>query len=298
MRWTREYTPNPQRERLYRQALLVTGLGNLTLAVVKAFAAAMTGSAALYSDAANSISDVLYSVMMVLGLWVAQRPPDISHPQGHSRFEPLVGVVVSFSMTFAGYEAARTGIQRFIEGGSSVTLGLPALVLFFAMLVKTGMYSFINRSAKQLNSPTLATTAKDNLSDVLTSLAAFFGILGSQYLSPLTDPIAGVLVAVWIFRQAFMALRENLDFLTGAGASQDLREEIVRRAESVPGVLRVHHLLTEYVGPTLVVDLHVNVVGTTDLITVHDISEEVARQVEDLAEVDRAYVHIEPDDLE
>lgn len=298
MRWTREHTPNPQRERLYRQALLVTGLGNLTLAVVKAIAAAMTGSAALYSDAANSISDVLYSVMMVLGLWVAQRPPDISHPQGHSRFEPLVGVVVSFSMTFAGYEAARTGIQRFIEGGSSVTLGLPALVLFFAMLVKTGMYSFINRSAKQLNSPTLATTAKDNLSDVLTSLAAFFGILGSQYLSPLTDPIAGVLVAVWIFRQAFMALRENLDFLTGAGASQDLREEIVRRAESVPGVLRVHHLLTEYVGPTLVVDLHVNVVGTTDLITVHDISEEVARQVEDLAEVDRAYVHIEPDDLE
>ncbi len=298
MRWTREHTPNPQRERMYRQALLVTGLGNLTLAAVKITAAAITGSAALYSDAANSISDVFYSILMVIGLWVAQRPPDISHPQGHSRFEPLVGVIVSFSMAFAGYEAARTGIQRFAEGGSVVTLGLPTAVLLFAMLTKYGMYTFINRSAKSLNSPTLATTAKDNLSDVLTSSAAFLGVLGSQYISPLTDPIAGVLVAVWIFRQAFMALRENLDFLTGAGASQELREEIVQRAESVPGVLRVHHLLTEYVGPTLVVDLHVNVVGTTDLITVHDISEEVSKRVEDLSEVDRAYVHIEPDDHE
>ena len=82
----------------------------------KAYASYITGSVALYADAANSISDVLYSLLMILGLWLAMQPPDISHPQGHSRFEPLVGLAIAGSMTLAGYEAGRTAIERFING--------------------------------------------------------------------------------------------------------------------------------------------------------------------------------------
>jgi cation diffusion facilitator family transporter len=298
MQWIRNYTPQPGRKELYTQALLITVLGNILLASSKAVAAYLSGSVALYADAANSISDVLYSLLMVLGLWVAQQPPDLSHPQGHSRFEPLVGLMVSFSMAFAGYAAIRAAYSRFMTGAVAVDPGLPTLVLIGAAVVKFGMFWAITRLAKKLNSPTLETTAKDNLSDVLTSTAAFVGILGSKFIAPISDPIAAVLVAAWIFRAAFGAAKQNLEFLTGAGASPELRQEIVTVAEAVPGVLRVHHTMTEYVGPTLVVDLHINVNGKTSLNDVHKISDEVARRLEALPEVDRAYVHVEPDNWE
>ncbi len=299
MRWTRDYQPQPEQNRLYKRALIITLAGNLLLAAGKGVVAWLSGSAAIYSDAANSVSDVVYSILMVVGLYMAMQPPDMSHPQGHSRFEPLVGLAVTISMAFAGFEAAKNAFQRYQDPSiASVTIGLPTLVLIASALIKAGMFSAINRLGKQLQSPTLSTTAKDNLSDVLTSGAAFLGVLGSNFIHPLADPIAGFLVAGWIFRQAFLAGKENLGFLTGRGATKEEMDQFVAAAESVPGVIRVHHIVTDYVGPKLMIDLHVNVDGTKSLRDAHEISDNVTRKLEQFSHVDRAYVHIEPDDWE
>ncbi len=123
-------------------------------------------------------------------------------------------------------------------------------------------------------------------------LAAFIGIVGSDFIHPLADPIAGILVAVWIFRAAFMAARDNLGFLTGAGATDELRVQLVAAAaESVPGVLRVHHAITEYIGPRLVVDMHINVDGNMPLNQVHEISDQV---IERLGRLSRSGQSIRP----
>jgi cation diffusion facilitator family transporter len=296
MQSIRKDKTKPGEQALYRSALIITISGNVLLLVIKWAAAYLSGSVALLADAANSGSDVLYSLMMILGLWVAQRPPDDSHPQGHSRFEPLVGLMITISMTFAGYTAAKASIDRFIEGGKVIELGLPIFVLLLAAALKAGMFVWIKKLAKTLHSPTLETTAMDNLSDVLTSSAAFIGIVGSVFIHPLADPIAGIIVAVWIFRAAFMSARDNLGFLTGAGATDELRTQLVAAAAEIPGVLRVHHAITEYSGPRLVVDMHINVDGNMPLNQVHAISDQVIERLEEFPEVDRAYVHIEPDD--
>ena len=296
MRWVRDYHPQADQNKLYRQALVITLVGNLFLAIIKGIVAYISQSAAIFSDAANSISDVVYSLLMVLGLWVAMQPPDLSHPQGHSRFEPLVGLLVTFSMAFAGFTAANNSIQRYLEGGEIVKWGLPTVVLLISAALKAGMFVAISRIARKLTSPTLRTTAKDNLSDVLTSLAAFIGVVGSNFIHPLADPIAGLVVAIWIFRQVFVAGKENLGFLTGKGASKEEVEEFIRAVENVPGVLRVHHIMTDYVGPRLMIDLHINVDGTKTLNEVHEISDQVIKTLEEFPGVDRAYVHIEPHD--
>jgi cation diffusion facilitator family transporter len=296
MRWVRDYHPQTDQKRLYRQALIITLAGNLFLAVTKGIVAALSGSAAIFSDAANSISDVVYSLLMVLGLWVAMQPPDLSHPQGHARFEPLVGMLVTISMGFAGFTAAYNSYQRYAAGGETIALNLPSLILLASAAIKAGMFVAITRIAKKLNSPTLRTTAKDNLSDVMTSLSAFVGVLGSNFIHPLADPIAGFLVALWIFRQAFMAGKENLGFLTGKGATKEEVEQFVKAVEGVPGVLRVHHIMTDYVGPRLMIDLHINVDGKKSLNEVHKISDQVIQRLEEFPGVDRAYVHVEPND--
>ncbi len=298
MRWVREHKTHQEQNRLYRTALLVTLGGNLLLAASKGVVASISGSAAIYADAANSISDVVYSLLMVVGLWMAIQPPDQSHPQGHSRFEPVVGLIVTLSMTYAGFEAARNAWLRYSAGGEAIAMDLPTLVLLASAAVKAGMYVIINRIARKLTSPTLSTTAKDNLSDVLTSIAAFVGVIGSNWIHPLADPIAGFLVALWIFRQAFLAGKENLGFLTGKGASQEELAEFITAVQEIPDVLAVHHIITEYVGPRLIIDLHVNVDGQKTLNEVHNISDAITRRLEQFDAVDRAYVHVEPDGWE
>ena len=297
MKWIRELAPHPDRSRLYRNAMIITLGGNLVLAVTKGFVAWVSGSAAVYSDAANSVSDVIYSLLMVLGLWVATRPPDLSHPQGHERFEPLVGLAVSIAMAFAGYEAARNALERYREASlAPITLDLPTLVLLASAAIKGGMFVWIRRIGAQLHSPTLTTSARDNLSDVLTSIAAFLGVLGSNLIHPLADPIAGFVVAAWIFRQVFIAARENLGFLTGKGVSEEELKALASAAAGVPGVIKVHHIITDYVGPRLMVDLHINVDGNITVHQAHEISDNVTRTLESMPQVDRAYVHIEPHD--
>ena len=298
MLWTRPQEPQKERDNYYWTAIIITIIGNILLAVGKSIAAKISGSAALYADAANSISDVLYSVLMAFGLWMAIQPPDLSHPQGHSRFEPLIGIAVAFSMSIAGYEAGRASIERFISGAVPIALGLPSIVLGVSALIKAGMFVWIRNIANHVHSPSLNATAKDNLSDVLTSLAAFIGIIGASFISPLMDPIAGLLVAAWIFRAAFGTFKENLKYITGGGADADIRNQIVEQAMTVDGVLKVHHVITEYAGPQLVVDVHVNVDGNVTLKKAHAINDAIIEKLEAIDEIDRAYVHVEPDDWE
>mgnify|MGYP000848186079 CR=1 FL=1 len=297
MQWVRNHTPDPEQNRSYRLAIAITLGGNLLLAVSKGIVAYLSGSAAVYADAANSVSDVIYSILMVLGLWVATRPPDLTHPQGHSRYEPLVGLLVTASMAFAGFEAARNAFTRYTENTlTAITLDLPLIILLASALIKVLMFIAINRISRRIFSPTLATTARDTLSDVLASMAAFIGVLGSNLVHPLADPVAGFIVALWIFRNAFVAGRENLGFLTGRGATMEEAEAFINAAEEIPGVIRVHHIMTEYAGPRLVIDLHINVDGQKTLNESHAISDEVIRKLESFPNVDRVYVHLEPDD--
>ncbi len=294
MQTVREAQPDERRRRLMAWALAMTLAGNVLLVLGKGVVARLTGSSALYADAANSASDVVYSCLMALGLWLSLRPPDATHPQGHGRFEALAGLVVAAAMTLAAVEAGRAALIGFLHGGQVVPAGWPTLVLVLSAGVKAGMYGGVHAIARKSHSPTLDAAAKDNLSDVLTSLAAFVGTLFSRVLHPLADPVAGALVALWILRAAAGVWLDNIRYLTGGAAPAELRDKIVAEAQAVRGVLNVHQVLTEHVGPQLIADLHINVDGTLPLAEAHAISDAVRHRVESLPEVDRAYVHVEP----
>lgn len=294
MQWVRKQSIDKKQKKIYRKAMIITLAGNVLLASSKAIIAYLSGSVALYADAANSISDVIYSVMMVWGLYVSQQPADHSHPQGHSRFEPIVGMIVTLSMTFAGFQAAKAAITRISEGAISIDPGLPTLILLVSAAVKLGMFFYIRNLARILHSPTLRSASKDNLSDVATSGAAFLGAGLSSFIHPLLDPIAGLLVSAWIFKNAFEAGRENLGYLTGAGTTEEQCENFVEVARSIEGVQDVHHLMAEFVGPQLVLDMHINVDGNLTLNESHAIVDRVIEALEALPDVDRAYIHVEP----
>jgi len=294
MRWIRSHSSFSRPSPLFKRALFITIVGNVILSIAKAIAAYLSNSSAIFADAVNSFSDVVYSLFLAVGLWLSQRPPDRSHPQGHSRFEPLAALVVTLTMSFAAYEAARSSIVRFLSDSQTLVVGLPLVILLAAAGVKVVMYLIIHRAAESSNSPGLEAAAKDNLADVFTSVAAALGVLGAVNIHPALDPVAGLLVAGWIIRSVLEMAKENLGYLTGAGASQELLDQFVSAVMEIENVNDVHHVITEYAGPKLLVDMHINIAGDMRLDDAHIICDQAMAALEAFPEVDRAYVHMEP----
>ena len=280
--------------RLYQQAILVAVVGNVALTLAKAVVAWLSGSSAVLAETANSFSDALYSLFMGLGLWLSQRPADESHPQGHGRFEPLVGVGIAVAMGMTGFEVVHRSVNRLLGQALPIEPGWPTVVLAGSAALKLAMFAMAHRLGRQTGSPAIQATARDNLSDVCTSTAALLGVWASRYLHPLCDPGAGIFVSLRIFRTAFEVLWENLGYLTGRGANIELIATIVSEAMAVPGVRDVHQVVADYVGPKVRVDMHIDVDGSLSLTEAHRISDRVQERVERLKGVDRAFVHLEP----
>jgi len=285
-----------ERQRLYRRAILIAVAGNALLAAAKSVIAWASGSSAVLSDAANSLSDMFYSLMMAVGLYLAQQPADEGHPQGHSRFEPLVSLLIAAAMGVAGFTALRESVRRFLSGGEAIKPGWPMVVLLSGALIKGVMYLLVRRIGERTNSPAIQASARDNLADIMTSGAALLGVMGSNAVHPLLDPAAGVLVSLWIFRATWEILYENLGYLTGRGAPPEMTARIAKAASSVSGVLSVHQVIADHVGPELRVDMHIDVDGELALNQAHAIANQVRKQVEALPEVGLAFVHLEPAD--
>lgn len=290
----RPHQIDPARMALYRRVFVIAIVGNGLLAASKGTVGVISGSNAVLADAANSMSDVLYTIFLIVGLWLSQKPADPGHPQGHARFEPLVSLVIATTMGLTGYEVIRRSAGALFGQPEAIDLGWPVIVLLGSAIIKAIMYLLVRSIALQIHSPAIEATAKDNLADVLTSAAALVGVVGSNYLSAFLDPIAGIFVSMWIFRAAFQVLRENLGYLTGQAAPPEIIDLIVREAKEVHGVDDVHQVIADYVGPQLRVDMHIDVDGDLPFTRVHQISDAVTERIESLEPIDLVYIHVEP----
>lgn len=284
---------SPRTRHLYSLASGLAMGGNLVLLIAKALAARSSGSSAIYADAANSASDVAYSVLMGIGLWCSLRPPDLGHPHGHRRIEPLVSLVIGSMMAYASYEGARAGLRAWTSGATPTWGILPVVVLLGTGVVKALMYWTTCRLAAQANSPALRASAQDHLSDTISSAAALVGLIASRSL-PVADPIAAWLVSAWILRNAVEILRDGVRQVVGGGASPELRQAVIDAVQTVPEVIETERVIIEHVGPQVYVDIHIKMDGNATLYRAHYVGHLVREAVETLAEVDHAYVHVEP----
>jgi cation diffusion facilitator family transporter len=283
---------------VYRQAVVIALVGNVALLALKAVAAYLSGSAALYADAANSAADLAYSLLMLVGLWLSLQPPDAGHPHGHQRIEPLVSIGIAAAMALAGYEALTNGIAAW-RLGEHVELSIWYVAVPVAtILAKMGMYRRVRSLAERVSSPAIAASARDHLSDTLTSGVVLLGLVGYRIALPQADPVAGVLVSLWIFYQVLGVVREAIGHLIGAAASPAVQAAATAAILGVPEVIAVEKLIIEHVGPEFRADIHVIVDGDMPLRRVHRVSHAIREAVEGLDGVDHAFVHVEPDVLD
>lgn len=282
------------RETAMRAAIVAIG-ANAFLLALKATASGLSDSLTIFSETLNSLSDCAAAVVTVLCVRWAWMSPDPSHPFGHRRAEPLAGLIVAIFAGILGFEVCRTAVVDLWRGKLPQSIGpYPAAALIITAFTKTGLAAYFFNRGRQLNSPALRATAVDCRNDVLIATQGLIGVILAQYHVGVLDRVAALIVGLYILYSAQQIGMENIDYLMGRAPERALLDQIRIAAEGVPRVQRLDNLTGHYVGTFVHVELTVYVDGGQSTTDSHEVAEAVRSAVEAIANVDRAFVHLEP----
>ena len=281
--------------RAYGMLCSLTGIGlNVLLFLGKYLAGRLSGSIAMTADAFNNLSDAGSSVITLLGFRMAAKKPDLGHPFGHGRIEYLSGVAVSIIIIVVGVQLGLESIDK-IMNPQPVDAGLlPMLVLVASICVKGYMFAYNRGIGRKINSPGMAATAMDSLSDSIATSVVLISMLLSRFAGVNADGWGGIAVACFIIFSGFKAAKETLSPLLGNPPDPQLVHDITNIVLSHSEVVNVHDLIVHDYGPgRLMVSLHAEVPGNGNIYALHDTIDTIEYELSSKLGCD-AVIHMDP----
>lgn len=286
-----------QKVRTLLNAARLSIAGNAAVAIVKWVTGYYGNSFALIADAIESTSDILASVLLLIGLSYSTKPADEDHPYGHGRAETITTfAVVGFLIISATTIIYQSIIN--INSEQDTPHWFTLIVLGIIIIVKEIFFRIIVRKSKESNSRALQADAWHHRTDALTSLAAFIGIsiaifMGKGYES--ADDWAALFSGGIIFYHSYKLFRPALGEIMDEDVYEELIQNIRRVSRSVPGVHGTEKCFVRKAGIFYHIDLHVLVNAEISVKEGHDIAhalkDELKKQIPDISNV---LIHVEP----
>lgn len=274
---------------------IVTIVINMILTVIKLVAGVLGNSSAMVADGVHTLSDVLSTVVVMVGLKVSSKEPDKGHPYGHERFElvfsKLLSVFLIVTGIFIGVEAFKT-----LFSGDIKTPGRVALfAAIISILAKEFMYRYTIRVAKDIKSVSMEADAWHHRSDALSSIGTFIGILGARLGLKILDPIAGIVVSFMVIKVGAGLYWKSIRGLVDESADEETIKKIRGLTYGVSGVKNISELKTRIFANKIYVDIDIEVDGCIRVYEGHDIAQKVHDEIENkIDDVKHCMVHVEP----
>ena len=181
----------------------VSIIAHIVLSLFKLIAGIVANSYAMISDAIHSASDVVSSVIVIIGVKIANKASDKSHPYGHERFECIASIILSVILIITGLGIGVSGIRN-IFTGEYQNLEMPGLIALIMAIVsivtKEAMYWYTRGVAKKINSSAVMADAWHHRSDALSSIGSFIGILGARMGFLVLDSVASIVITIFIVK--------------------------------------------------------------------------------------------------
>ena len=283
--------------RIATRVSIVSILGNLGLSIFKLLAGILAHSGAMISDAVHSASDVVSSFIVIIGVRLSGKAPDKDHPYGHERFECVAAIILAMLLAIVGAEIGLTAIKSIREGSDSLTVpGTLALIAaVVSILVKEAMFWYTRAAAIRIRSTALKADAWHHRSDALSSVGALIGIGGAMLGYPILEPIASIVICLFIFKVAVDVFKGAIDQMVDHRCDDETEEQLRSCIQRQEGVQGVDLLQTRMFGSRIYVDIEIRVDGSLRLIEAHEIAEQVHDAIEEaFPSVKHVMVHVNP----
>lgn len=235
---------------------LVTITVNGALAIFKAIFGIFFNSAALLADAFHSISDILSSGIVFLGIKFANKPADNSHHYGHGKLESVASKVVALVLIVTALLLGHNAINMFFQ--PATLPGTGALIgAFVSIIVKELLYRYNITMGERYQSSALKADAWHNRSDAITSVAALIGVAGARLGFPALDPLGALIVSVLILKVGIEIYLTSIKELIDTAPTTQVISEIERIVNETEGIENVHDIKARYHGTDVFVDIKV-----------------------------------------
>ena len=287
-----------QAAKLAYRVSLQTIIINVLLSAGKLIAGLAAHSGAMLSDAMHSASDVLSTLLVIVGVRMAGKKSDERHEYGHERMECVAAILLSMMLLLTGLGIGAAGLEKILRSAADPIAAPGALALWAAVIsivVKEGMFWYTRAAANRINSGALMADAWHHRSDALSSIGSFAGILGARLGYPILDPIASLIICLFILKVSVDIFKDAIDKMVDKSCSKQVEAQIRSVVCAQPGVCRLDLLHTRMFGNKIYVDLEIAADAAQSLEHAHRIAEAVHRQVEQhFPTVKHCMVHVNP----
>ena len=275
---------------------------NVLLLVFKFVAGIVGHSAAMVADAFHSLSDFLTDIIVLVFVHISGKPKDKSHDYGHGKYETLAMTIIGLALLAVAVGMLYSGVMKIVvwaDGGQLEAPGTLALwAALLSVVLKETVFRYSMRKARQLESQAVEANAWHHRSDALSSVGTAIGIGGAIFLGQrwtVLDPVASVVVGLFIIKVSIDLLRKGIGDLTEHSLPDEVEAEMLQLVSSVEGVDEPHDLRTRRIGNHYAIELHILMDGNIPLSKAHDKASEVEELLRSHygAETHIA-VHVEP----
>ena len=290
------------REKEIYRITLWGSIVNIVLTGLKFAAGILGASAAMIADAVHSLSDLLTDFVVLLFVKISSRPADSDHPYGHGKYETLATTIVAIALLAAGGVLLAQGIEKIIGAVRGEALPVPGRIALWAALIsiaaKEGIYQLTARVGRRVQSSALEANAWHHRTDALSSVATAIGIGGALLFGgkwAILDPIAAVLVSVFILVAAGKLLHEAIQDLMEKRLPEEIEEEIREIVAADSEMSEMHKLRTRRVGNVYSIEMHLRMHGNISLYEAHRHSMLLEQRLrERFGQETLVSIHLEP----
>ncbi len=281
---------------------IVGSIVNFLLVAFKFVAGIFGHSAAMVADAVHSLSDLITDVIVVVFVRISNRPEDKDHDYGHGKYETLAAAFVGIALLLVGLGILWNGVSQILSVIKGGVLESPGMIAFWAALFsivsKELVFRYTIYKGRQLDSQAVVVNAWHHRSDAFSSIGTAVGIGGAILLGKswtVLDPIAAVIVSLFIIKVAFQSLVPCMEELLEKSLPEETEKEIERIVLSVDGVSEPHHLRTRRIGNHYAIEIHVRMDGRIPLFQAHQTATDIERKLKELyGEDTHVGIHVEP----
>lgn len=278
---------------------MVSIVVNIVLSLFKLLAGIFAHSGAMISDAIHSASDVISTVVVIIGVHMSGKKSDKEHQYGHERLECVSSILLAGLLLVTGIMIGISGVEKIAAGTAGEELMVPGMLALIAavisLVVKEWMFWYTRAAAKKINSGALMADAWHHRSDALSSIGAFVGILGARLGFPILDPLASVGICILIAKAAIDIFKDAIDKMVDRSCDEETVSKMREAVMEVSGVERVDVLRTRLFGSKMYVDVEIAVNDDMPLKEAHAIAEKVHRTIErTFGDVKHCMVHVNP----
>ncbi|MCR4762659.1 MAG: cation diffusion facilitator family transporter [Lachnospiraceae bacterium] len=284
-------------QRIVKRLSNVGIFGNVLLAVFKLLAGLFGHSGAMVSDAVHSFSDVFATLIAYIGVIMSQREEDKEHPYGHERLECVASMLLGLILAGTGIGIGVTGARKLFFGSEALEIPtmLPLIAAIISIVVKEAMFWYTMYYAKKLDSPAFKADAWHHRSDAISSVGSFLGIGLAKLGLAIMDPIASLVICVFIIKVAYDIFRDAVNKMLDTSCDSAFEEKLRSFVEGQEGVEQIDLLRTRQFGNKIYIDLEIAVQRDVSLLHAHAIAERVHDSVEsEFPSVKHVMIHVNP----